>query len=117
MEFPDNSFDLVWACESGEHMPDKKAYVEEMARVLAPGGQVGDETPKQCGCSNDSSNGSRRDSSSNGRCWQQQGRQLLDGARCRHYPEGSVAAYSKALAQYTVPLYVQHARTTITTTT
>lgn len=30
MEFPDNSFDLVWACESGEHMPDKKAYVDEM---------------------------------------------------------------------------------------
>lgn len=24
----DNSFDLVWACESGEHMPDKKRYVE-----------------------------------------------------------------------------------------
>jgi MPBQ/MSBQ methyltransferase len=23
MEFPENSFDLVWACESGEHMPDK----------------------------------------------------------------------------------------------
>jgi ubiquinone/menaquinone biosynthesis C-methylase UbiE len=41
MEFPDDSFDLVWACESGEHMPDKKAYVEEMSRVLAPGGQVG----------------------------------------------------------------------------
>lgn len=41
MEFADDSFDLVWACESGEHMPDKKAYVEEMARVLAPGGQVG----------------------------------------------------------------------------
>ena len=32
MEFPDNSFDLVWACESGEHMPDKKAYVDEMVR-------------------------------------------------------------------------------------
>jgi hypothetical protein len=30
MRFPDNSFDLVWACESGEHMPDKKKYVEEM---------------------------------------------------------------------------------------
>jgi ubiquinone/menaquinone biosynthesis C-methylase UbiE len=44
MEFPDNSFDLVWACESGEHMPDKKAYVEEMARVLAPGGQVRRDT-------------------------------------------------------------------------
>lgn len=41
MQFADDSFDLVWACESGEHMPDKKAYVEEMARVLAPGGQVG----------------------------------------------------------------------------
>ena len=24
MDFPDNTFDLVWACESGEHMPDKK---------------------------------------------------------------------------------------------
>jgi ubiquinone/menaquinone biosynthesis C-methylase UbiE len=40
MEFADDSFDFVWACESGEHMPDKKAYVEEMARVLAPGGKV-----------------------------------------------------------------------------
>jgi ubiquinone/menaquinone biosynthesis C-methylase UbiE len=37
MEFQDDSFDLVWACESGEHMPDKKAYVEEMTRVLKPG--------------------------------------------------------------------------------
>lgn len=40
MQFQDDSFDLVWACESGEHMPDKKAYVEEMTRVLAPGGNV-----------------------------------------------------------------------------
>merc|ERR1719197_2120542 len=40
MEFPDNSFDVVWACESGEHMPDKKRYVEEMARVLKPGGRI-----------------------------------------------------------------------------
>lgn len=37
MEFPDDSFDVVWACESGEHMPDKKAYVQEMVRVLKPG--------------------------------------------------------------------------------
>lgn len=37
MEFPDDSFDLVWACESGEHMPDKRAYVQEMVRVLKPG--------------------------------------------------------------------------------
>lgn len=40
MTWPDNSFDLVWACESGEHMPDKKRYVEEMARVLKPGAQL-----------------------------------------------------------------------------
>jgi len=40
MTFPDNSFDLVWACESGEHMPDKAAYVNEMSRVLAPGGTL-----------------------------------------------------------------------------
>lgn len=40
MDFPDNSFDFVWACESGEHMPDKKKYVEEMTRVLKPGGRI-----------------------------------------------------------------------------
>lgn len=40
MDFPDNSFDVVWAIESGEHMPDKKKYVEEMARVLKPGGTL-----------------------------------------------------------------------------
>eukprot|EP00668_Euglena_longa_P001476 GGOE01001753.1.p1 GENE.GGOE01001753.1~~GGOE01001753.1.p1 ORF type:complete len:480 (+),score=119.09 GGOE01001753.1:38-1441(+) len=40
MDFPDNSFDLVWGCESGEHMPDKKKYVEEMVRVLKPGGTL-----------------------------------------------------------------------------
>lgn len=39
MEFPDNSFDIVWACESGEHMPDKKKYIDEMMRVLKPGGK------------------------------------------------------------------------------
>jgi len=40
MDFPDNTFDLVWACESGEHMPDKRAYVKEMVRVLKPGGTL-----------------------------------------------------------------------------
>jgi len=40
MEFEDNTFDLVWACESGEHMPDKKKYVQEMIRVLKPGGTI-----------------------------------------------------------------------------
>eukprot|EP00522_Entomoneis_paludosa_P012931 CAMPEP_0172445948 /NCGR_PEP_ID=MMETSP1065-20121228/5688_1 /TAXON_ID=265537 /ORGANISM="Amphiprora paludosa, Strain CCMP125" /LENGTH=381 /DNA_ID=CAMNT_0013196961 /DNA_START=60 /DNA_END=1205 /DNA_ORIENTATION=+ len=38
MDFEDNSFDIVWACESGEHMPDKKKYIDEMMRVLKPGG-------------------------------------------------------------------------------
>ena len=59
MTFPDDTFDLVWACESGEHMPDKAAYVKEMTRVLKPGGTLviatwcqRDETPEtpfRCG--------------------------------------------------------------------
>lgn len=40
MDFPSNTFDLVWACESGEHMPDKKKYIDEMTRVLKPGGKL-----------------------------------------------------------------------------
>jgi len=40
MKYEDNTFDFVWACESGEHMPDKVKYVEEMARVLKPGGRI-----------------------------------------------------------------------------
>merc|ERR1712176_444087 len=39
MDFPDNTFDIVWACESGEHMPDKELYIQEMMRVLKPGGK------------------------------------------------------------------------------
>ena len=37
---PDDSFDLVWACEAGEHMPDKEKFVREMTRVLCPGGRL-----------------------------------------------------------------------------
>ena len=37
MSHQDGQFDLVWACESGEHMPDKEKYVQEMSRVLKPG--------------------------------------------------------------------------------
>jgi len=40
LTFEDDQFDLVWGCESGEHMPDKRRYVEEMTRVLAPGGNL-----------------------------------------------------------------------------
>lgn len=39
MTFPDDTFDVVWACESGEHMPDKEKYIQEMMRVLKPGGK------------------------------------------------------------------------------
>ncbi|XP_048423911.1 tocopherol O-methyltransferase, chloroplastic-like [Pyrus x bretschneideri] len=34
--FPDGEFDLVWSMESGEHMPDKAKFVNEMVRVAAP---------------------------------------------------------------------------------
>lgn len=38
MPFPDQSFDLVWSLESGEHMPDKTQFLRECYRVLKPGG-------------------------------------------------------------------------------
>ena len=36
--FPDNSFDFIWSMESGEHMPDKMAFLRECYRLLKPGG-------------------------------------------------------------------------------
>uniref|UniRef100_I1P3E4 Methyltransferase type 11 domain-containing protein n=1 Tax=Oryza glaberrima TaxID=4538 RepID=I1P3E4_ORYGL len=38
--FPDGQFDLVWSMESGEHMPDKRQFVSELARVAAPGARI-----------------------------------------------------------------------------
>lgn len=38
MPFPDASFDHVYLFESGYHMPDKRKFVAECARVLKPGG-------------------------------------------------------------------------------
>jgi tocopherol O-methyltransferase len=38
MPFADDSFDLVWSMESGEHMPDKEKFLKECYRVLKPGG-------------------------------------------------------------------------------
>ncbi|XP_050253300.1 tocopherol O-methyltransferase, chloroplastic-like isoform X6 [Quercus robur] len=38
--FPDGQFDLAWSMESGEHMPDKAKFVNELARVTAPGGTI-----------------------------------------------------------------------------
>eukprot|EP00210_Caulerpa_lentillifera_P009063 g8648.t2 len=40
LPFQDNSFDLIWSLESGEHMPDKKEFVSEMVRVCKPGGSI-----------------------------------------------------------------------------
>jgi SAM-dependent methyltransferase len=40
MPLPDGTVDLAWSLESGEHMPDKAAFVGELARVCAPGGTV-----------------------------------------------------------------------------
>ena len=40
MPFSDSSFDLVWSLESGEHMPDKKKFTDELFRVAVPGGRI-----------------------------------------------------------------------------
>jgi tocopherol O-methyltransferase len=40
MPFNDNSFDLVWSLESGEHMPNKAKFVNELFRVAQPGGRI-----------------------------------------------------------------------------
>ena len=40
MPFPDRAFDVVWSCESAEHMPDKEAFIKECVRVLKPGGRL-----------------------------------------------------------------------------
>ncbi|MBR8830981.1 MAG: 2-methyl-6-phytyl-1,4-hydroquinone methyltransferase [Chroococcopsis gigantea SAG 12.99] len=40
LPYGDNSFDLVWSLESGEHMPDKRKFLSECYRVLKPGGKL-----------------------------------------------------------------------------
>ena len=40
LPFEANCFDVVWSLESGEHMPDKEAFVKEMVRVARPGGTI-----------------------------------------------------------------------------
>jgi tocopherol O-methyltransferase len=40
MPFPDNTYDMTWSMESGEHMPDKMKFMNELVRVTAPGGRV-----------------------------------------------------------------------------
>lgn len=40
LEFPDNSFDLVYASNLLHHIPDPKMALKEMHRVLKPGGKA-----------------------------------------------------------------------------
>ncbi|MGB2926408.1 MAG: methyltransferase domain-containing protein [Limnothrix sp.] len=40
MPFNDGEFDLVWTLESGEHMPNKRQFLQECTRVLKPGGKL-----------------------------------------------------------------------------
>lgn len=40
MPFEDSTFNLVWSLESGEHMPEKPKFVNEMFRVAQPGGRI-----------------------------------------------------------------------------
>jgi len=56
--FQDDSFDLVYSMESGEHMPDKKQFVRELARVAAPDGKIVIVT--WCSRNLDSENGESR---------------------------------------------------------
>ncbi len=37
--FEPGSFDLAWSLESGEHMPDKRRFLQACAEMLAPGGK------------------------------------------------------------------------------
>lgn len=40
LPFADDTFDLVWALESGEHMSDKTRFIQECYRVLQPQGKL-----------------------------------------------------------------------------
>jgi tocopherol O-methyltransferase len=39
-DFPDGSFDVVWALEVLEHIEDRASFYEEMMRLLRPGGRL-----------------------------------------------------------------------------
>ena len=46
---PDDSMDTVISCETIEHVPDPRAAVRELARVLRPGGRLFLTTPNYLG--------------------------------------------------------------------
>ena len=39
-KLPSSAYDIVWICESSEHIADKKALLAEACRVLKPGGRL-----------------------------------------------------------------------------
>jgi tocopherol O-methyltransferase len=39
-DFPDNTFDVVWGCESICYADDKELFVKEAYRILKPGGRL-----------------------------------------------------------------------------
>ncbi len=45
LQFPDAFFDIVMSAEVLEHVPDQKAAIREVARVLKPGGHLVLEAP------------------------------------------------------------------------
>lgn len=46
LPFPDGSFDVVMAAEVLEHVPDDRAAMAELARVLRPGGRLAVTVPR-----------------------------------------------------------------------
>ena len=40
LDLAEGSFDAVWSVEASPHMPDKQRYVDELLRVLRPGGRL-----------------------------------------------------------------------------
>ncbi len=40
LDLANGSFDAVWSVEASPHMPDKQRYVDELLRVLRPGGRL-----------------------------------------------------------------------------
>ena len=40
LKFEDGTFDAVWSVEAGAHMHDKSNFVDEMLRILRPGGYL-----------------------------------------------------------------------------
>jgi len=46
LPFPDDAFDVVVCSEVLEHLPDYEGAVDELARVLKPGGRLGVSVPR-----------------------------------------------------------------------